>query len=118
MFRDQISFGEGFRHICYEGRIFAQYKYKYQTKMEELHLQICDTKNFSRCSSSSIFQSINKPPHINTPPNPNNVWSTGIGVQMQYVALYTYLCTVRFSIFSSQGQRGKLNEFTATCSKD
>ena len=46
---------------------------KYQTKMEELYLQFCDTKNFLRCYFRSIFQLINKPPHMNTPLNPNNL---------------------------------------------
>ena len=60
-------------------------RYKYQTKMEELYLQFCDTKNFLRCCFRSICHLINKPPHTNTPFFLNNVTWTAAWTRLHEI---------------------------------
>jgi hypothetical protein len=70
------------KNVTYQ---FYLKRYKYQTKMAELYLQFCDTKNFFRCCFRPIFHLINKPPHTNTPLIPNIVTWTAAWTRLREI---------------------------------
>ena len=70
------------KNVTYQ---FYLKRYKYETKMEELYLQFCDTKNFFKCCFRSIFHLIHKPPHTNTTLNPNVVTWTAVWTRLREI---------------------------------